>query len=76
MRFGALAPKIGMGISGVFSFAKLSARRFGVDENGAIIANSGSSRVEKLESKLSSSVVESRSFNCEAILEVVAGDQI
>lgn len=76
MRFGAFAPKIGMGMGGVFSSAKFSFRRLGVDENEAINANSGSSRVEKLELELVSSVDEdSRSFSSSAILLIVAGDQ-
>ena len=76
MRFGAFAPKIGMGMSGVFSSAKFSVRRLGVDENIAIGANSGSSRVEKLELELVSTVDEdSRSFSSSAILLIVAGDQ-
>ena len=63
-----------MGIGGVFSSAKFSFRRLGVDENEA--TNSGSSRVEKLELELVSSVDEdSRSFSSSAILLIVAGDQ-
>ena len=77
MRFGAFAPKIGMGMSGVFSSAKFSVRPLGVDESEAINANPGSSRVEKLELELVPTDDEgddSRSFSSSAILLIVLGD--